>query len=735
MPRADPASKSAISIKRFVEKGLARIAFGFKGLSWGHFLGAVWTQVPAVEGFIMKSTRIALAAALLLAGATPILAQTASPAAPGAAAAASRYGAWGVDLSARDPAIKAGDDFWRYANNSWFRRNPIPADRTSWGVGTVLGEDVERQLRDIVETANRGTDPVSRQVAAMYASYMDVDGIERRGLAPARPYLDRIAAATSRADLIRLFTTQGYPSPIGIGILPDPANPTRYIAAAGQGGLGMPNRDYYLREGADYDRFRAAYRAYMTNVFRLAGMTGPEARADRVIAVERRIAEAHWTPERSRNILEIYHPMNRQQLNELAPQFDWTASLERLGLGNVETIIAAQTTALTTQGRLLEEVPVDTWKDWLTFHFLNGNAGFLPRAFDDANFDFYSRTLRGVTQQRDRWKRALGVLDNTLGEAVGEIYIRRHFPAESRRQMNELIANLRGALEERLRANPWMDEATRAEAITKLTAFDPRIGSPERFIDYSSLMVDPNDVLGNAIRAGEFDWNLQISRLSGPVDRSLWAMTPQTINAYYSPLTNQITFPAGILQPPYFNASADPAVNYGAIGAIIGHEIGHGFDDQGRRFDATGRLRDWWTPETNRRFTERTARLAEQYNSYAAIPGLNVNGQLTMGENIGDLGGLEMAYAAYQRYIAQHGQPPVIDGLTGDQRFFLAFAQAWRSQVREGALRERVLTDPHSPPEWRVNGIVRNVDAWYRAFNIQPGDRLYLPPEQRVHIW
>jgi endothelin-converting enzyme/putative endopeptidase len=290
-------------------------------------------------------------------------------------------------------------------------------------------------------------------------------------------------------------------------------------------------------------------------------------------------------------------------------------------------------------------------------------------------------------------------------------------------------------MSERLRQNAWMDDATRTEAIAKLDAFDPRIGNPVRFIDYSSIRVDRADVLGNVLRATEFAWNLQLSRLPNPVDRSLWAMTPQTINAYYSPLTNQITFPAAILQPPFFNASADPAVNYGAIGAVIGHEMGHGFDDQGRRFDASGHLRDWWTPETDRRFTERTTRLKAQYDSYAAIPGLNVNGQLTMGENIGDLGGIEMAYAAYQRYVAQHGQPPVIDGLTGDQRFFLAFAQAWRNQVREGAQRVRVLTDPHSPPEWRVNGVVRNVDAWYRAFNIQPGDHLYLPPEQRVHIW
>ena len=683
----------------------------------------------------MIKARLALFSALLLAGTAPLAAQPAGAPAAQRPSAASRYAPWGVDLSARDPAIRPGDDFWRHANNRWFQTNPIPADRTAWGVSTVLSEDVEAQVRDIVETANRGTDPVSRQVATMYASYMDEAGIERRGIAAARPYLDRIAAASSRDDLIRLFAAPGYPSPIGIGIIPDPANPTRYIAFAGQAGLGMPNRDYYLREGADYDRFRAAYRAYMVNILTLAGIANAETRADGIIALERRIAEAHWTPERNRDIRQIYNPMNREQLNALAPQFNWTMWLEAQGLGSVPTVVAAQTTAIAAEGALFAELPLETWKDWLTFHFLNGNTQYLPRAFDEASFDFYSRTLRGVQAQRDRWKRGLGVLDGTLGEAVGEIYVRRHFPDESRRQMGELIANLRGAFAERLARLEWMDEATRREALAKLNAFDPMIGHPVRFIDYSTIRVERDDLLGNMIRAGEFQWNLQLSRLPNPVDRSIWSMTPQTINAYYSPLTNQIVFPAAILQPPFFNPTADPAVNYGAIGAVIGHEIGHGFDDQGRRFDATGRLRDWWSAETDRLFTERTTRLREQFNAYAAIPGLNINGQLTMGENIGDLGGLEMAYAAYRRHVAQHGEPRMIDGLTGDQRFFLAFAQAWRSQVRPDALRERVLTDPHSPPEWRVNGIVRNVDAWYRAFNIQPGDRLYLPPEQRVRIW
>jgi len=672
----------------------------------------------------MNNIRLALVSALLLAGAAPILAQSAGQ---------TRYGSFGIDLAARDTSVKAGDDFFRYANATWLQRNPIPADRTGYSVWTVLDEDIERQLRAIAE--NPGDDASSLQIRDFYASWMDEAGIEQRGLAPAQPYLQRIAAVRTRDDLLRLFATPGFATPVGVGILPDPANTTRYIAAAGQGALGMPNRDYYLRDGEQFQRYRTAYRAYMVQLFRLANIADPEARADRVIALERQMAEAHWAPERRRDIRAIYNPMNREQLTALAPQFNWPMYLEARGLANVPTIIAAETTAITALGQMLDSVPIGTWQDWLTFQFLSGAAPYLPRAFDEANFNFYSRTLRGVEQQRDRWKRGLGILNGAMGEAVGRIYVQRHFPAESRRQMTELISNLRSAFRERLQNLDWMDDATRAQALAKLDTFEPRIGHPERFIDYSPIRVDRADILGNMMRSGEFAWNLQLSRLPNPVDRGLWGMNPQIINASYNPLMNQITFPAGILQPPFFDPNADPAVNYGAIGAVIGHEIGHGFDDQGRRFDPQGRIRDWWTPETDRRFTERATRLGQQYGAYEPIPGLRVNGQLTMGENIGDLGGLEMAYAAYRRHVAQHGEPPVLNGLTGDQRFFLAWAQVWRGQHREGALRERILTDPHSPYEYRVNGVVRNIDAWYRAFNVQPGDRLYLPPEQRVRIW
>jgi putative endopeptidase len=693
--------------------------------------------------FLMKYHRLAAFGALLLVGTAPVAAQRASqrPHAasqtPHAPAATPRYGTFGVDLDARDPSIKPGDDFWRYANNRWFSSHPIPADRTSWGTWGILSEDVENQLRTIVQEAGQraATDPIAKQVADLYASYMDEAGIEARGTAPLQPYLQQIAAAQSRDDLVRLFARPGFASPVNLGITPNPADPTRYVAGVSQGGLGMPNRDYYLREGAQFDQYRAAYRTYVTTMLQLAGFSDPQARADRIIALEHDVAQVHWTPEDSRDVTKSINPMTPAELAQYAPQFNWPLWIQEQGLSSVPTLIVRQKTAIQAEGQLFEQTPIDTWKDWLAFHFIRSNATFLPHAFDEANFNFYGRTLSGQQQQRERWKRGLGVVNGALGEAVGKLYVERHFPEASRRQMTELVANLRASLQERLQNNNWMDEATKQQALAKLAAFDPRVGNPIHYIDYSSIRMDPSDLLGNAQRAAEFQYRLQLSRLPNPVDRTLWGMTPQTINAYYSPLSNQITFPAAILQPPFFDPAADPAVNYGAIGAVIGHEIGHGFDDQGSHYDPQGRLRDWWTPQARQHFTELTTRLGHQYDEFE-VAGQHVKGQLTMGENIGDLGGIEMAYGAWRRYVAQHpGADRQINGLTGDQRFFLAFAQVWRTSSREDALRQQVLTDPHSPPEFRVNGVVRNVDAWYRAFNIQPTDRLYLAPADRVHIW
>jgi putative endopeptidase len=427
--------------------------------------------------------------------------------------------------------------------------------------------------------------------------------------------------------------------------------------------------------------------------------------------------------------------MELAKLNAFAPQLEWNRALAKAGLGDVTTVIVTETTAVQEIAKLLDSVPLHTWKNWLAFHFVSGHAAFLSRPFDQASFDFYSKTLNDVPTQRQRWKRGVSLVNGSLGEAVGQIYVRRHYPPESNRQMAELIDNFRAALNEKIETNGWMDAPTKKEALAKLATFDPRTGHPSKYIDYSSLKVDRSDLFGNAMRSEQFDWDLLLSRMKKPVDRTLWNMNPQTNNAYYDPTQNQITFPAGILQPPYFDPESNAAANYGSIGATIGHEIGHGFDDQGRKFDGSGKLRDWWTAESAKQYQARADELVKQYDAYEPIPGVRIKGQLTLGENIGDLGGLEVAYAAYRKYVARHGEPPVIGGLTGDQRFFIAYGYSWQKKQRDGAMRAQLLTDEHSPAKYRVNGVVRNVDAWYKAFDVKPGDKLYLPPEKRVRIW
>jgi endothelin-converting enzyme/putative endopeptidase len=447
------------------------------------------------------------------------------------------------------------------------------------------------------------------------------------------------------------------------------------------------------------------------------------------------MAKVQWSPVQSRDLAAMFKPMDAAARQRLAPEFDWPLLLKTSGYGAFPVVIMSNSTALTGLGKIFAATPVSTWQDWLKFRFAADHAGVLPKPFDDATFDFYGRTMAGQQEQRARWKRGIALVNGTMGEAVGEIYVARHYPPESQAKMAELIANLIAAYKERITASTWMDAPTKKQALAKLATFDPRIGHPVKYIDYGALRIDRADPLGNAVRATEFDHALDLSRLGKPVDRSLWEMTPQTVNAYYDPLNNQITFPAAILQPPMFDPAADPAVNYGAIGAVIGHEIGHGFDDQGSQFGPTGKFENWWTPAARAAFTQRTAALSGQYDRYEPIPGTHVQGALTLGENIGDLGGVETALLAYRKYQQTHGKAPPIDGLTGDQRFFLAYGQAWRSKVREDALRSRLLTDPHSPPYYRVNGIVRNVDAWYDAFGVKPGDKLYLAPKDRVRIW
>ena len=668
-------------------------------------------------------------AGLLLLGMSGLaLAQTGTP--------KPKYGPWGVDYATMDKGVKPGDDFFRYAEGTWLKTAPIAPDKARAGYNYDMPDEAEAEVRKLVEDAGpHPADPRMRRIADFYGAYMNAAAIEARGAAPLKPFLGRIAAVGDTHQLVALMAEPGYAMPINIGVSPDAKDPTRYAVDTGQARLGLGSRDYYLLPDAKYVAFRKAYRDYIVQMFDLAGIAGGATKADAIIALETRLAQDQWTPEARRDPVKTYNPMDRAALDTLAPQFDWTPVLTKLGLAKMPTVIVAEPSAVAAAGKAITAAPLSTWKDWMTFRFISDHAQYLPKAFDDAHFEFYGHKLQDVQAQPERWKRGVRLLNDYLGEAVGEMYAQRHWTAETDRQMTELIGDLRAAYREKIENAAWMDEPTRKEALVKLASFDPRIGHPVKYIDYSAMAVSPTDPLANAIQADDFQWKLQLSRLGKPVDRALWDMNVQEVNAYYNPLTNQVTFPAAILQPPFFDPAADPAVNYGETGATIGHEMGHGFDDEGRQFDATGKLRDWWTKESADRYTAHAKKLVDQFDAYEPIPGVHIKGELTLGENLGDLGGLEAAYAAYRRYVARHGEPPVIDGYTGDQRFFIAYAQSWQGKAREGALRAQLLSNPHSPEEYRVNGIVRNMDAWYAAFGVKPDDRLYLAPEDRVHVW
>jgi putative endopeptidase len=675
----------------------------------------------------MNFKMLSLATASLMAIAIPVSAQPAKPV----------YGDWGYDAAAMDKSVKPGDDFWEYVNGTWDKNTPIAADRASAGPFVALSDKSEKDVHEIVDqlAKNPNGDLLSQQIGDYYSSFVDTDAIEAAGTAPLEPYLAEINAARSRDQLLALFIKPGFASPVDVDIGPNFKNPDAYAAFAGQATLGLPSREYYLEDNAKMKAHRAAYRNYIVTIEKLAGLPGGEASADRIIALETELSKAQWPAADRRDIDKIYNPMTKAELQKLAPQFDWASTLSKAGLGSSKTIIVTEPSAVAGAGKILASTPLSTWKEWLAFRFVSDHANVLPKAFDDARFAFYSKELNGVQQQRERWKRGVAAVNAALGEGVGEIYVKTHYPPESEAQMKELIGNLEDAYRERISSNQWMDERTRKAALEKLASFEPRIGHPVRYIDYSSMQVVKGNPLANAMASANFDWKLELKRFPKPVDRTLWGMYPQTINAYYNPLANQITFPAAILQPPFFDPNADPAANYGAIGAVIGHEMGHGFDNEGRKFDPKGALRDWWSSGAAKSFTTKTDALIAQYSSFKPFPDLAVNGKLTLGENIGDLSGVENAYTAYKKYTANHGEPPVIDGLTGDQRFFIAYAQAWQEKQREDAERQQVITNEHSPGKYRVNGVVRNVDAWYKAFNVQPGDKLYLPPEQRVHIW
>jgi endothelin-converting enzyme/putative endopeptidase len=649
------------------------------------------------------------------------------------------YGDWGVDLSQRDMTVAPGDDFARYANGKWLDTFEIPADLPGYVSFTKLRLDAEADVRAIVEElAQKESAPGSleQKVGDFFKSWMDEAKANELGAAPLKPHLDAIYAIQSKDQLMRALASLHHNGPAGFGIIPDPADTTKYIAFVGQAGIGLPDRDYYLKEDGKFPAYRAAYKDYIAKIFTLAGIPDGAAKAEAILAFETKIAEVHWSQEDSRDIQKIYNPMSVAKLSELAPEMDWALMFDDLGLGAVPTFLVAQPSAIDKEAELFAAADMAFLKDWLAFHFINNHAQYLSTAFDQASFELYSKTLRGVEEQRERWKRGVNQIDQYLGEAVGQIYVERHFPPANKAAMDALVANLTEAFKERLEKNDWMDEETRQAALVKLSTFEPRIGYPTKWTDFGPLEIGES-LFENALALVQFQWRDQVKQLGGPVDRERWGYPPQTVNASYNPLLNQITFPAGILQPPFFDPAADPAVNYGAIGAVIGHEIGHGFDDQGRQFDEKGRIRNWWTEASNAAFQTKADKLGAQYDSYEPLPGARISGKLTMGENIGDLGGLQMAYAAYHRHLDQTsgGEAPVIDGLTGDQRFFLAWAQVWRGKYREDEARQRLETDPHSPPYYRINGVVRNLDAWYEAFGVSPGDDLYLPSEERVRIW
>ena len=729
----------------------------------------------------MKLLYSSVAAAALLAACTTTQPASETAAGPGdQQAAASKpehvvettspdyWGDWGIDTSVMDTDVDPGDNFFMYVSGDWIDEFELPADKTRYGAFDLLREKSEQQTRFIIEDLAEAQPPVDTpegKVAAFYNAFMDTDAIDAAGLAPAQPYLDRIAAIRDREELARIFVAPGFSSPFNGFVWVDDKNPDDYIFQMSMGGLGLPDREYYLKDDEKSVEIRAKYEELLTFLLGRAGYEDAAAKASDVLALETQLAEADWDRAVSRNPEITYNKLTRDELGELAGGFPLAVALEELGVNGEQEFLVTEipptADEIASAGLSQEDVdklgagiPVafelantadlDTWKAYLAAHMLSNFAAVLPSDIDEADFDFYGTTLSGQPEQRPRWKRAVSAVSDALGEAIGEVYVERYFPPENKQRMDELVANLRTAMHANLEDLSWMSEDTREQAREKLDMFNPKIGYPDEFESYDTLEVT-DSAFTNAVNVAR--WSLQdnLDRLNEDPDRNEWFMTPQTVNAYYNPGYNEIVFPAGILQPPFFNVEADPAVNYGAIGGVIGHEMGHGFDDQGSKYNGEGVLANWWTDEDREAFDALTSALVEQYNQYCPLAEGEpcVNGRLTLGENIGDLGGLSLAYRAYQISLDENGdgvvsaeeEAPVIDGFTGDQRFFMAWAQVWRAKYRDEAKRNQLLTDPHSPSEYRANGIVRNFDEWYEAFNVSQDDELYLPPEERIRIW
>jgi predicted metalloendopeptidase len=652
---------------------------------------------------------------------------------------------WGVTLEYLDVSVPPGADFFRYTNGVWLKSATIPPDRRMAGVNLEVDKGNEAKLRTIVSTLTSKSDEAlsaeERKLRDFYNAFLDTAAIEAAGLTPVKADLERIAALSSATEVAAFMATPATrtPGPFATRITIDQKDPDAYIVRLTQSGLGMPDRDYYLREDKDILSTREAYRKYLADMLALAGVNDP-ARAAAVYELEVSIAQAHWPAAERRDADKTYNVMSLEELTTLAPQFPWSAYLAAAGIppqsaAGARRIDVAEKSAFPKLATLFGTTPVAVWRDYLTVRYLHERADYLPQAIEATDFAFYGTVISGQKEQLPRELRGIHLLDDQMGEALGKLYCAAYFPPEAKLKSRQLVANLLKAYEADIRSLSWMTPATKAQALEKIHSFRPKIGYPDHWRDYTTLTIRREDLIGDVRNAQVFEWQRQLARLDERVDRDEWYMTPPTNNAYYNPTLNEIVFPAGILQPPYFDPNADDAANYGAIGAVIGHEISHGFDDQGSKYDATGRLKNWWTDQDRKDFDARTTRLAQQYDQYEPLPGLHVNGKLTLGENIADLAGLVIAHKAYHLALGAKAAP-VLNGFSGDQRFYIAYGQSWREVWSEGLTRRVVLSNPHSPSAYRVNGVVRNDDGWYSAFpQIRAGDAYYLSPEERVALW
>lgn len=645
----------------------------------------------------------------------------------------------GLDRAGFDTAVRPQDDLFRAVNGQWLKNTPIPADKADYGLFIELSDRSDARVRQVVEDLARTSAPagsIEQKIGSFYRSYLDEAAIDQAGLAPLRPWLAQIEAVKNRRELAALMgRLQGViTGPVEPWVESDPKDPGINRAVAWQAGLGLPDRDYYVKDDARFVKAREAYRAHLETLLRASGDPAPARSAGAVFALEHRLAQAQWARVDTRDPVKTYNPMTPRQLARAAPGFDWAAFYAAAGVQRIDRLSVGQPSYAKAVGRLAASTPLPTWKLYLRARLLDQHARVLPKAFRDANFALRGKALQGLEQERPRWQNATRALDAALGEAVGQIYVARHFPPAYKARMRELVDNLLAAYGESIDGLAWMGPQTRQEAKAKLAKYVPKIGYPDRWRDYSKLEIRDGDAFGNAARAGRFEWERVAAKAGRPVDRDEWYLRPQTVNAYYNPSLNEIVFPAAILEPPFFDMAADDAVNYGAIGAIIGHEISHGFDDSGSQFDGDGRLRNWWTEADRKAFAALGEKLVAQYGAYEPLPGHKVNGQLTLGENIADLSGLQVAYKAYKRSLA--GKPaPVIDGLSGEQRFYLGWAQAWRSKSRDERALQLLTIDTHSPDEFRANGAAMNADGFHESFGTKPGDRMFKPSEARIRIW